>query len=186
MGRVTLLALGACAAGLIAACGGSGGSGSGSRALPAVRLAVTSPVDTQTTRQGTVTVRGTVQPAGAAVQVLGQAAEVVGTTFTAEVALAPGANVIDVAASAPRRAPSLTAVRVTRELLITVPNLVGKSEDDARAAVKALGLDLDVHDAGGFFDALLPGSPGVCDQDPVAGAQVTRGTKVQVSVAKRC
>jgi hypothetical protein len=180
------LLLVACSTALLASCGGSGGGARGSRALAPVRLVVTSPLDSQTTRDSTVTVRGTVQPAGAAVQVLGQPAEVVGTTFTAQIDLAPGANVIDLAATAPQRDPALTAVRVTRDMLITVPDLSGKSEDDARAAASALGLNLDVHDAGGLLDALLPGSPGVCDQDPVAGTQVTRGTKVQVSVAKRC
>jgi hypothetical protein len=176
----------ACAAAVLASCGGSGGSGQGTRALAPVHLVVTSPLDSQTTRESTVTVRGTVQPAGSSVDVLGKPADVVGTTFTAEVDLAPGANVIDLAATAPQRDPALTAFRVTREMLISVPDLSGKSEDDARAATRALGLGLDVHDAGGLLDALLPGSPGVCDQDPVAGAQVTRGTKVQVSVAKRC
>ena len=83
---------------------------------------MSTPADSFTTRGTTITVKGTVQPAGASVQVLGQAAEVVGSSFTAQVDLQPGANVIDLAATAPRRDPALTAIRVIREMPVAVPD----------------------------------------------------------------
>jgi hypothetical protein len=173
-------------AGSLASCGGSDAGARAARARPQVRLAVTSPGDTATTRAAAVTVRGTVAPAGAAVRVLGHPAEVVGSTFTAQVSLDPGENVIDLQATAPRHDPAMTAFRVRREMLIEVPDLSGLSPDDARDRLKAAGLADDEHNGDGFLDGLLPGSPGVCEQDPAPGKSVTRGTTVKVLVAKRC
>jgi hypothetical protein len=177
--------LAAAAATLLAACG----SDSGDRAatvLPPVHLAVVAPNDLATTRETSVTVRGTVEPASADVHVLGTAAEVVGGSFTAKVDLDPGSNVIDVSASAPRRSPSMTAIRVTRELPILVPDLEGLSPDDARAKLGGVGLKMSEQDAGGLIEELLPGDPGVCEQRPSAGDEVRKGSTVTVYVAKRC
>jgi hypothetical protein len=176
---------------LLAAAVAVGGCGSGdgertARVLTPVALAVSAPGDLSTTRRTAVTVRGTVEPAGAAVTVLGRPAEVVGGSFSARVDLQPGANVIDVAATAPGRAPALTALRVTREMPVAVPDLSGLSPEDAQQQVAALGLVLEVRAAGGLLEELLPGKPGVCEQDPSSGSEVLRGTTVRVLVAKRC
>jgi hypothetical protein len=184
--RVSLPVVAALLAGSVASCGGSDAGSRAAKALPQVHVAVTSPVDTATTRADTVTVRGTVDPPGASVSVLGRPAEVVGSAFTAQVSLDPGANVIDLAATAPRRDPALTAIRVTREMLVDVPDLRGASPDEARAAVRGAGLRYEEHNGDGFLDGILPGSPGVCEQDPAPGKSVPRGTTVKVLVEKRC
>lgn len=173
-------------AGSLVSCGGSDPSARAAKALPEVHLSITSPVDSATTRSTSVTVRGTVEPSGSAVEVLGHRAEVVGSTFTAQVDLDPGTNVIDLSATAPRRDPAMTAIRVTREMLIEIPDLGGLSPDDARTAVQRAGLRFEQHDGDSFLDKILPGSPGVCEQDPQAGKPVPRGTTVKVLVAKRC
>jgi hypothetical protein len=171
---------------LAASCGGSDPGNRAARALPPVRMTVSAPADSSTTRETHVTVRGAVNPPDASVQVLGRSAEVVAGRFTADVDLDPGANVIDVAATAPAFGPALTAFRVTREMPVKVPDLSGLSAEDAGKQVTALGLRFEQQDGGGLFDPLLPGTPGVCEQDPGAGSDAMRGTTVRVIVAKRC
>jgi hypothetical protein len=183
--RPLAASLAAAAATLVAACGSDAGDRA-ARAQPPVHVAVVAPTDLASTRATSITVRGTVAPASADVRVLGQSAEVVGGSFTAKVDLRPGSNVIDVSAAAPRHAPALTAVRVTREMPVTVPDLGGLSPDDARAKLAPLGLGMDEQDAGGLIEELLPGDPGVCEQRPGAGDAVRKGSTVTVYVAKRC
>jgi serine/threonine-protein kinase len=152
-----------------------------------VRLAVTAPPDLRAVRDPTVEVRGTVRPSGATVTVGGTRATVSSGTWTAQVGLEPGVNVIDVLASSGRGRPALTAVRVRRLVEVEVPDLVGASEDDARRQLRDLGLKADVQQAGGgFFDELLGGKPEVCEITPPAGHQVDPGSTVQVLTAKRC
>lgn len=174
----------ACLAAAATGCGGDGERAQ--RALLPVALSVTSPTDNSVVRTETVEIRGTVEPARAAVRVLGNEAEVSGGTFTAEVQLEPGANVIDVMATARGRGPAMTAVRVTRELPVDVPDLDGLEVTEAQERVAEAGLELEVTEGGGLFDDLLPGEPAVCSQDPEAGEQVRRGTTVQVETAKSC
>ena len=69
---------------------------------PRVKLELGSPADGAVVRAETVEIRGTVKPRGATVQVLGHDVAVDGGSFRAEVPLEPGANLIDVAADAPR------------------------------------------------------------------------------------
>src|SRR4051794_20287563 len=102
---------------------------------PPLRVSIAAPGGQSTTPARTLTVRGSVSPADASVQVLGQPADVVAGAFTARVALQPGANVIDLEATAKGHGPTLTAVRVTREMPIVVPDLSHLSTDDARASV---------------------------------------------------
>jgi hypothetical protein len=156
------------------------------RALAPVVLEVTEPNDETVVRTESVRVAGTVSPAGATVRVNGRAAESEGSQFTAEVPLDPGANVVDVIASARGRAPALTAVRVTRELPVEVPDLAGLAVEEAESRLADAGLRAKVEDDGGFFDELLPGDPAVCEQDPEAGSEVRRGTVVRLSIAKQC
>jgi hypothetical protein len=168
----------------VAGCGASakrGGNGG-----PPVRVTIAAPGDQSSTRADTLTVRGSVSPVDASVQVLGQPADVVAGTFTVRVPLQPGANVIDLAATAKRHAPTLTAVRVTREMPIVVPDLSHLTTDDAQARVARLGLRLRTENGGGLLEGILPGTPGVCDQRPAAGDEVHKGDIVTVLVAKRC
>lgn len=141
-----------------------------------------------TVREETVDVQGTVAPANADVLVLGQKAPVSGGgTFSATVALEPGANVIDVMATAPGRGPALTAFRVTREVPVTVPDLDGMNAQEAEDRLREAELTPEIEQVGGgILDELLPGDPGVCEQDPSPGAEVRRGTKVHVVVSKSC
>jgi hypothetical protein len=180
--RPVLLA-GAAGVLLLAGCGGGGRA-----AAPAtpVRLTVSAPGDLAAVRDGSVEVRGSVRPAGAAVSVAGQRAQVSGGTFTARVGLDAGVNVIDVLASAGDARPALTAIRVRRITTVPVPDVTSLSSDEARTQLQGVGLKVDTQRTGGFFDPLLGGKLGVCRTEPPAGAQVDVGTTVTVDVAHRC
>lgn len=176
----------ACLAAAAAGCGGSE-EPRAQKPRPPVALDVTSPGDMTTVRTATVEVRGTVTPAGAAVQVLGKPATVSGGgTFSARVPLDPGDNVIDLMATAGGRAPTFTAFRVTREVPIAVPDLGGLDVAAVEEKLGVAGLGVEVQDGGGLLEKLLPGDPVVCEQDPEPGAKVRRGTTVHVVVAKSC
>ena len=179
--RLSLSAF-ACLAAAAAGCGGDGGERA-QRAPRPVALAVTAPNDNSVVRSEAVEVRGTVEPTGATVMVLGTKAEVTGRTFASEAALEPGANVIDVMATAPGRG---TAMRVTRELPVHVPDLDGLEVAEAQDKVGEVGLQLEVTESGGLLDELLPGEPAVCEQTPSAGDEVRRGTTVRVEVSRSC
>jgi hypothetical protein len=153
---------------------------------PEVELTVTEPMDAGTTREDTVAVSGTVKPARAEVQVLGRDVAVDGGRFMTEVALEPGANLIDVAGSARGRRPDFAALRVVFEQRVPLPDVVGRDADTAQEELEGLGLEVRTEDAGGFFDPLLPGDPTVCDMEPDAGADVLPGTEVMLLVARDC
>ena len=153
---------------------------------PPVRLTVLAPVDGAVVRGTDVEVSGRVRPAGAAVTVLGRPVTVTGGTFSERVALDAGGNVIDVVASSPRARPAMVAVRIVRQLTVAVPDLVGDSEGDARAALADAGLVADVRNVGGLFDQLLPVEARVCSTVPGAGEFVDRGATVQVDIARSC
>jgi hypothetical protein len=174
---------------LATAAGGCGGDDQqqAQRPDPPVKLSVTAPADDSTVREESVEVAGTVEPAGATVLVLGQKAPVSGGgSFSARVPLEPGANVIDVMATAGGHSPALTAFRITREVPVTVPDLDGKGVDEVQTTLGDLGLTADVKEGGGLLEDLLPGDPAVCQQDPEPGAQVRRGSRVHVVVSKSC
>jgi hypothetical protein len=175
----------ACLAAAVAGCGGDGGERA-QRAPLAVALTVNAPDDGSVVRDEKVAISGTVEPAGATVRVLGREADVSGGTFTAEVALDPGANVIDVMATARGRGPAMAAVRVTRELPVEVPDLGGLEVAEAQERVADAGLELEVKEGGGLIDELLPGEPAVCDQEPSPGEEVRRGTTVRVEIGPLC
>jgi hypothetical protein len=182
--RVPTLFILACFA-TAAGCGG-GDNERAQRPLTPVQLDVNEPADMAVVQSETVEVRGTVQPAGAAVRVLGEPADVSGGTFRAEVALEPGPNVIDVIATARGRATAMTAFRVTRELPVQVPDLDGLEVQEVEDRLAEAGLKPDISERGGLIEELLPGEPAVCEQDPEAGTEVRRGTTVHVVVAKSC
>jgi len=178
--RLGLLIAAACPLAL-AACGGSS-----TTAKPPVRLTVDAPGDGAVVHNNTVQVSGRVSPSGASVTVLGRAATVTGGSFAATVPVEGGDNVIDVMASAPSSRPAMTAVRILRQLQVTVPDVAGDSPGDARSRLEQAGLRADVHESGGFFDDLLPTDPSVCETKPAAGARVDRGSTVRVHTAKVC
>jgi len=185
--RPHVLVLACLCAAAATGCGGGNEPRRAQRPSPPVDLRVNEPADMATVRSETVEVKGMVRPAGASVLVVGQKAPVSGGgSFTATVPLEPGANVIDVMASAAGRTPALTAFRVTREMPVTVPDLGGKSEAEVDKALAGVGLKPEVEKGGGLIEDLLPGDPAVCQQDPSAGTQVRRGTTVHVVVSKSC
>lgn len=174
-GLVLLLLAGGCASG----CGDS-------PAERPVRLQITAPADAAVVRDGSVEVRGLVRPRGARVLVLGRPARVARGEFRAVVPLRVGSNLIDIGASARGAAPAWNAVRVTRELVVRVPDLVGATREDAVARLDALGLRADVEEEGGLLDALLGGDWIVCAIRPPAGSELQRGARINVTVAKGC
>jgi hypothetical protein len=182
--------IGVLAAAAVAAGGALGGCGgedpAPARPLQPVRLHITSPADEAIVRGATVDVRGRVTPAVSEVTVLGRPALVTQGRFTVVVPLQSGANVVDVIATAPRRQAALAALRVTRDVLVTVPQLAGVEEDELERVLEPLGLRAVVERGGGILDALRPGVAAVCEQDPQAGARVRRGRSVRVVMAKRC
>jgi hypothetical protein len=97
-----------------AGCGGSDDSANTATTNSNVDVQITAPADGSSLRADRVTVRGTVTPPDATVQILGQAAQVGNGVFTGSVALHRGANTIDVVASAPGAAPASKTLTVTR------------------------------------------------------------------------
>jgi hypothetical protein len=166
----------------VAACGGTARPSSG----PRVTLSVSAPGDTKSVRAESVRVQGKVSPTGASVDVNGEAASVNGGTFTADVSLKPGENVIDVSASAPGRRPDADAVRVTRDMRIEIPELVGQPRDDALSRLKGLGLDVQEQRSGNFLDRFFGGDEQVCELHPGGGELVDPGSTVTVVVAQSC
>jgi hypothetical protein len=166
----------------VVACGSTARPAAG----PRVTLKLSAPADAGTVRAEHVHVQGTVSPAGASVQVDGEAARVNGGAFAADVPLAAGTNVIDVTASAPGRRPDADAVRVTRDMRIEVPDLVGQPSTGAADRLAALGLDSREDRRGSFLDRLFGGARQVCETQPPAHALVDKGTTVTLAVARSC
>ena len=172
----------ACAALLLGGCGG--GDDPPTAPQERVRLQVTAPADGARVRGGTVDVEGSVSPATADVAVLGRPALVSQGRFTVVVPLDPGVNVVDVAASARSRRSAFAALRVTRDVDVTVPDLTDVVEIDG--CLEPLGLHAAVEVGGDIFDVLRSGPRRVCEQDPAPGTKVRRGREIAVVVAKRC
>jgi hypothetical protein len=153
---------------------------------PRVRLKLDVPSDGRSVRADHVAVSGTVTPGDAAVRIAGADAEVDGGQFTAEVALEPGGNVIDITATAPGRRAATDAVRVMRDMRVEVPQLVG---DEVEAALAALG-DRDlraVEERGGsWLDRLIPGPVTVCAMRPRAGTLVEPRSQVVLETGRDC
>ena len=175
---VTVAALALPAAG----CGG----GDRSAPRPPVRLTLDAPTDRESVDADVIAVRGRVWPAGARVLVDGREAHSDGRSFTAEVPLEPGMNIIDVVAGARERPSAMTAVRVTRVVLVEVPELSGQAPSEAARALRELGLVPELRKRGGLLDEILPGTYGVCSTDPDAGTRIAPGERVAVDYAKSC
>jgi hypothetical protein len=179
--RAALL-LAVAGAALLAGCGGD----EPRRPEPRVTLRVTSPNDAAVVREDRVRIAGRVSPAGAAVVVLGREAVVEEGSFSATVALEPGANVVDVAAAAPGRRAAFAALRVVREVRVRVPDLGGREAEPAREQLEALGLEVAEERGGGLLDPLFPGAPVVCESRPGPGAELLPGSTVVLVVARSC
>jgi hypothetical protein len=162
------------------------GCGAEDRSRSPVRLQLSSPGDGAVVRTTTVEVRGTVRPRGAAVEVAGRPAQVSDGTFDAIVPLDAGANVIDVAATAPDARPAMAALRVRRDDRVTLPVLAGEDPDVAQTRLEDLGMKVTRQRAGSFFDPLVPAPPRVCAIHPHAGSRVSRGSHVTLVWARHC
>jgi cell division septation protein DedD len=101
----------AIACGVLGATVLASGCGSSSKDL---KVDILSPVDGSHMNADHVTVRGTVSPGDATVQVLGRDAQVGNGVFTTSVPLHTGQNAIDVVASRSGSAPVSTSVTVVR------------------------------------------------------------------------
>jgi Glucodextranase, domain B/PASTA domain len=177
--RVALVLL---TAALVAACGGSGQRSGGGH----VRISFASPGDGAVVRAAVVEVRGTVRPRGAAVEVAGRPAAVSGGAFDVVVPLETGANVLDVAATAPGARPAMAALRVRRDDRVTLPDLSGDDPDVAQARLEDLGLKVSRRRGGGFFDPLIPEAPRVCSLTPRPGSKLEPGARVTLVWARHC
>jgi hypothetical protein len=167
----------------------AGGCASGCGDSPTerpVRLEITAPTDAAVVRDGSIEVRGRVHARRARVLVLGRRARVAGGEFRAMVPLRVGSNLIDVGVSAPGAAPAWDALRVTREVLVTLPDLRGASRDDAVSRLETLGLRAHVEEEGDFLDELLGGDWFVCESSPSEGSEVPSGAEIELTVAKGC
>lgn len=108
------LLTGVAVAAMVSACGSSGGISAAGGSV--TRVQVSAPADGSVVSSDRVTVRGTVSPTNATVQVLGQPAQVGNGVFSTSVALQAGSNQIDVVASAPGTTPTTTTVTITRRM----------------------------------------------------------------------
>lgn len=151
-----------------------------------VQLALAAPRDTGTTGESSVAVTGTVVPRDARVLVLGERVAVVGGSFSTSVDLREGTNVIDVGASAPGRRAVWRALRVTRRSIVRMPDLLGTDEDEAKATLADLGLDVRVRNDDDLLDALRGGPRVVCTTIPQAGTQLSPSAQVEIVVSKTC
>ena len=123
---------------LLLAGGWASGCGDSQAERP-VRLEITAPTDAAVVHDESVEVRGLVHPRGARVLVLGRRVRVARGEFRATVPLEAGSNLIDVGASARGAAPAWNALRVTREVLVTLPDLIGATRADAIDAARGSG-----------------------------------------------
>lgn len=162
------------------------GSGEPSPAPPKVRLAVTAPSDAAVVDGDNVEISGTVMPARAHVEVLGREVSASSGRFTTSVPLDPGANVIDVAASADGRTPAVTAIRVVRQMPVAIPDLADARPDSAVQQLESLGLRAEVQEGGSILDEIFGGAKRVCSSNPDAGKTVKPGTTVVLRVARSC
>jgi hypothetical protein len=177
--RAAVLSLGCVAT--LAACG------SAAPAPPRVRLSLTLPADGTVTLAPQVIVEGAVAtPRVGSVLVGGRPVPVRRGAFSTSVPVRPGSNVIDVLAGEPGAQPALTAVRVYRELPVTVPAVTGQSISTAEADLRRFGLSAKVYDEGSYFERLLPLPKQVCASEPAAGQPVAPGSTVALEIAKVC
>jgi len=162
------------------------GCGDAAQTPVRVQLHLDAPADGTRILSPSITVSGSVSPASASVLVLGRSVTVDGGSFTAQIPLKPGTNLVDVLAGAPEAQEAMDVVRVFRELPVTVPGVGGDSSSAAVAALKAAGLVPRVHDTDGGLDFLLPIPRQACATNPPAGQGVAPGSTVDLTISKLC
>lgn len=113
-----------------------GASGCGS-STPSAHLRVLTPADGSSTSADRMTVRGTITPENAAVEVAGQSAQVNAGVFTTSVPLRPGSNQLDVVATVEGGTPVSTTVAVTREKLSTASTSATQQPQSAPSQLPA-------------------------------------------------
>lgn len=198
----------------VAGCGSSGGGAvkatsvttSATKSAPAAQVQVTEPSDGSTIRHTQISVRGTVAPVTAAVQILGQPAQVSNGVFDKTVPLHPGTNHIDVVASGSGMTPGTTSITVTRGARlvaavpkqqqtttqtqkqttappssVSVPSVVGERLDVAEADLGSAGLTYKEL-GGGAFGIIVKSNWKVCQSRPSPGSQVSPNSRVTLIV----
>jgi len=115
--RMRLFALGVMAvlAAAIAGCGSTTSTTTSTVGSGAVSVVVTAPTSGSVIAASNVTIRGTVTPINATVQVQGQPAAVGNGVFTGTAALHSGKTTIDVIGSAPGMTPGSTSLTITQQ-----------------------------------------------------------------------
>jgi Glucodextranase, domain B/PASTA domain len=152
-----------------------------------VHLLQLSPSDGVRVSSDRVTVTGTVEPHHASVMVLGRHVKPTSDgRFSTSVQLQVGTNLIDVIADSKRARPAMTALRVVRYVLVSVPQVSGRSPRSAASAIRAAGLVPKLEGNSDPFSFLVPLSSEVCSQSPAANKRVVPGTTVTLSVGKVC
>lgn len=166
---------------------GACGSTARPPAAAPVRLTLSSPADDARIDASNTRISGTVSPRTARVLVLGRPVTPdANGGFSAAVALAPGTNLIDVIASARHARPAMTSLRITRYVLVSVPNVTGESPNDAAKAIHNAGLTPQLQSSSNPFGFLIPLRDQVCSQSPGGNAQVAPGSTVTLNVGKVC
>jgi len=162
------------------------GSTTHHRAAP-VKLSLSAPPDGARIDASTATISGAVSPRTARVLVFGRAVKPnADGNFSAVISLNPGTNLVDVIASAPNARPAMTTVRVTRYVLVSVPNVTGQSPNAGAAQIRDAGLKAQLHGSSDPFDFLIPVSSQVCSQSPQGGAHVQPDSTVTLQIGKVC
>jgi hypothetical protein len=178
--RVLSLAVATVLAVALASCGAA------SHPEPQIHLQLSAPADGAVVTSSSVMVSGSVTPVSARVLVLGRAVQVAHGGFSARVQLQPGPNLLDVLAGAERAKAVMTALRVYRQILVTIPNVSNDSPENAAKALAALGLHVSVKDTDPFYAFLIPVGQSVCGTSPPTGSRVLPGATVTLSVSKTC
>ena len=180
--RLTAIGLAAAIALLLSACGQTATSTAGP-----VKLTVSSPTDGSRVETATATISGVVTPHSSQILVLGHGVSASADgSFSTTVTLSPGTNLVDVIASAPHSRPAMVSLRVVRYVMISVPNVLGKSPSAAAAALRNAGLKPELHGDSNPLAFLLPLPEQVCSQYPGAGTQVAPDTAVALHLGKLC
>ena len=152
-----------------------------------VKLTLRAPADGSRLAAATTTVSGAVSPLRARVLVVGHTVKLnAAGAFSTTVSLVPGTNLIDVIASAPHARPAMTALRIIRFVLVTVPDVTGESPTKAAATISGTGLKPRVQGDGDPLSFLLPLPEQVCAQSPGGGARVQPDRTVTVQLGKVC
>jgi hypothetical protein len=110
-----LAGTGVVAALAVAGCGSTTSTTTSTVGAGAVSVVVIAPTSGSVIAASNVTVRGTVDPANATVQIQGQPAAVGNGVFTGTAALHPGKTTIDVIGSAPGMTPGSTSLTITQQ-----------------------------------------------------------------------